>query len=74
MSKPDAYTPYAAGAKVYGAGRNMPTSGPVDNQGYVERDTQAAVRRQAFLNQMQKQQQGNYAAANSLGGPVNYGT
>lgn len=37
FQKPDAYTPYAAGAKTYGMGRPNPTSGPVDNQGYQER-------------------------------------
>lgn len=69
MSKPDAYNPYVAGAKMYGAGRSMPTLGPVDNTGYQERDMQARAKRQALLNQMQQQQQGNYMAANQLGGP-----
>lgn len=60
FEKPDAYTPYAAGAKTYGMGRANPTSGPVDNQGYQERDAIARARRSAILSRMQNQQAGNY--------------
>ena len=60
FSKPDAYTPYAAGAKTYGMGRMNPTQGPVDNQGYQERDAIARARRAAILQRMQGEQAGNY--------------
>lgn len=60
FQKPDAYTPYAAGAKTYGMGRPNPTSGPVDNQGYQERDMRARARQNAILSRMKNQQSGNY--------------
>ena len=68
FQKPDAYTPYAAGAKTYGAGRMNPTSGPVDNQGYRERDAIARARRTAILSRMQGQQAGNYMSSAVLRG------
>lgn len=77
--KPDAYTPYAAGAKTYGYGaRTNATSGPVSAdglQGYVERDNKKAglIARQAMLNKLKAGQAGNYASAAWLGGP-GYGT
>lgn len=60
FQKPDAYTPYAAGSKTYGMGRPNPTSGPVDNAGYQERDMIARARRNAILSRMQNQQAGRY--------------
>ena len=70
--KPDAYTPYAAGPKVYGAGaRTNPTSGPVSPEGlegYEGRDQRAAVARQASLNMLKAGQQGNFASPVWLGG------
>lgn len=68
MQKQDGYSPYAAGRKMYGGGRTMPTVGSVDNQGYVERDRRAAAKRQAILNRMQAGQQGNYMSQDYLGG------
>lgn len=44
------FNPYAAGNKVYGSGRPMPTSGHVtDKAGYGERDAKAAARRDALI-------------------------
>lgn len=54
------YEPYAAGSKHYGGGRNFPTSGSVNHQGYAERDNKAAVRRNAMLSRLQNMQAGNY--------------
>lgn len=58
--KPDAYTPYAAGYKMYGGGRSNPTSGPVDKAGYQERDMLNRARRNAALKKMQAAQNGDY--------------
>jgi len=58
LTKPDAYTPYAAGMKLYGGGRSNPTSGPVDKAGYQERDMLNRSKRQAVLNQLKKVQSG----------------
>ncbi|HEY9805828.1 MAG TPA: hypothetical protein V6D04_04620 [Candidatus Obscuribacterales bacterium] len=55
FSKPDAYTPYAAGAKMYGFGRPNPTSGPVSpdaQEGYQQRDMMAQARKRAILARM----------------------
>jgi len=54
------FNPYSVGDKVYGSGRPMPTLGPVNKQGYRERDRLAAARRQALLRRMQMSQAGNY--------------
>ena len=70
MDKPDAYTPYAAGAKTYGpAGSTAPTIGPVENQGYQERDQRANAMRQAWLNRLQAQQSGELMSGPALSGP-----
>jgi len=63
----------AAGNKVYGGGRSMPTIGPVDPIGYRERDAKARARRNAMLRQLQAQQRGNFASIDALGGPSPYG-
>lgn len=68
LQKPDAYTPYAAGYKMYGGGRSNPTSGPVDKAGYMERDLMNKTRRQAVLNRMKAQQAGQYNTPDSLNG------
>ena len=76
-AKPDAYTPYAVGAKTYGYGaRTNATSGPVSPdgmQGYIARDTQKAgvIARQAMLNTMKAQQTGDFASPAWLGGVQN---
>jgi len=59
------FNKYAAGNKVYGGGRPMPTVGPVDPAGYKERDA-LKVRRTAMLRRMQAQQSGNYMSPNNL--------
>ena len=66
--KPDAYTPYAAGYKLYGGGRSNPTAGPVDKAGYQERDLMNNARRDAVLRRMKAAQQGNYASPAYLNG------
>jgi hypothetical protein len=72
LTKPDAYNPYAAGAKRYGlTGNTAATTGPVSaqgQQGYQDRDREMAVRRQAVLNRMQAAQNGNYMSADYLRG------
>lgn len=39
----------AAGNKMYGGGRSMPTLGPVDRLGYAERDAKLKARNNALL-------------------------
>jgi len=68
LQKPDAYTPYAAGYKMYGGGRSNPTSGPVDKAGYMERDLMNRTRRQAVLNRMRAAQAGQYNTPAYLNG------
>lgn len=63
----------AAGNKIYGSGRPMPTLGPVDPLGYKERDAQALARRNAMLKQIQAMQQQNFMSSASLGGPLQHG-
>lgn len=58
LTKPDAWTPYAAGEKLYGGGRSNPTMGPVQKEGYDQRDMLNRTKRQAVLNQMKKAQSG----------------
>jgi hypothetical protein len=53
------FNPYAAGNKVYGAGRPNPTQGPVDKMGYRVRDRMAKARRDALLRRMRAMQRGN---------------
>lgn len=60
LKKPDAYTPYAAGYKMYGGGRSNPTSGPVDKAGYVEREMLNRAKRNAALQRMRAEQSGDY--------------
>jgi len=74
LSKPDAYTPYAAGAKMYGlqAG-SRPTAGPVDRTGYAERDKTMAARRNALLARLKMAQAGNYMSPEYLRGMQNAG-
>lgn len=64
FDKPDAYTPYASGRKMYGfAGRTNPTSGPIDPQGregYQQRDMVAQARKRAILSRMSAEQRGRY--------------
>ncbi len=57
------WSPYTAGNKVYGAGRPMPTIGPVNPAGYRERDRMAKARRNAILRRMRAMQSGNPMAA-----------
>lgn len=66
--KPDAYTPYAAGYKMYGGGRSNPTNGPVDKAGYMQRDMLNRAKRDAVLAQMRANQGGQYMSPASLNG------
>jgi hypothetical protein len=68
LTKPDAYTPYAAGYKMYGGGRSMPTSGPVDKQGYQERDLMNRARRDALLRRMRAEQAEQFMSPAYLNG------
>jgi hypothetical protein len=64
-----AFNPYAAGAKVYGAGRSNPTSGPVDKLGYKERDLATAARRNAILRRLKAMQAGKFMTPDYLRNP-----
>lgn len=59
------FNPYSAGNKVYGAGRPMPTVGPVNKAGYRKRDNMAKARRNALLRRLKAQQAGNYGSADA---------
>lgn len=59
---------YAAGNKIYGAGRSMPTMGRVDPLGYRERDALAAAKRNAILRKMQAQLGNRYLSPQWLRG------
>lgn len=69
--KPDAYNPYAAGAKQYGAaGTGAPNTGPVGaagQQGYNERERMAQVKKNAYLARMRAGQSGQYMSPEWLG-------
>lgn len=54
------FNPYAAGAKTYGMMRDAPNIGPVDKDGYRERDAKHRTRRNAILRRMKKEMGGNY--------------
>jgi len=59
--KPDAYNPYAAGAKRYGMGATGPNIGPMSAQGssgYMERDAMARAKKAAMMNPLEKQKRG----------------
>lgn len=68
MPEKKAYTinPYATGNKIYGLGRNNPTSGPVDPVGYRERDARNA-RRNALLRYLKAGQKNKYMSSDWLG-------
>lgn len=68
FKKPDAYTPYAAGYKMYGGGRSNPTSGPVDKAGYMERERLNRAKRNAALARLKAEQSGNYNSPAFLNG------
>lgn len=52
------FTPYAAGRRMYGMGRDFPTAGTVDKIGYRERDALANARKDAVIRRMKAQSQG----------------
>jgi hypothetical protein len=62
------FNPYAAGNKHYGAGRAMPTIGPVASpEGYAERDNRAKARMNAIQRRMKAGDQGNPTASAVMG-------
>lgn len=63
------FNSYAAGNKIYGAGRSNPTSGPVDKLGYRERDLLIRARRNALLRRLKATQNKNFMSKDFLGGP-----
>jgi hypothetical protein len=70
ITNPNAYTPYAAGRKLYGYGRSNPTSGAIGTDGmagYRERDRRTRLRRQNSLAKMQAAQQNQYLSPQFLG-------
>lgn len=61
---------YAAGNKIYGAGRTSPhMGGGLDRLGYAERDAKAKAKRNAMLRRMKAGAQGNFMSQDWLGGP-----
>lgn len=46
------FNKYAAGAKRYGMIRDAPNIGPVDPQGYAERDLRMAARKRAIMKRL----------------------
>lgn len=60
MARQYQINPYAAGEKVYGLGRTMPTMGPVDPLGYRERDLATQTRRNALLRLLKANAKKNY--------------
>lgn len=77
LAKPDAYTPYAAGAKMYGIGRDHPQDGTMQSAaaqtGYRERDLANRAKRSAYLNRMRAAQNGNYMSTDYLNPSVQPG-
>lgn len=68
--QPYDFNAYAAGNKIYGAGRSFPNLGPTsDPQGYRERDLAARAKRNALLRRLQAQNSGRFMSAPWLGGP-----
>lgn len=53
------FNPYAAGNKVYKAGSNAPTRGPVSAKGMLGYKTRSATQN-AILRRLRAQQSGNY--------------
>lgn len=62
------FNAYAAGNKVYGGGRSMPTIGPVDKLGYRERDLKTRARRNAMLRRLKASSKKKYMSSDYLGG------
>jgi hypothetical protein len=58
----DGLNRYAAGNKVYGSGRPMPTVGRVDPMGYRERDAKLKTQQSAILSKLRAMLTGNYAS------------
>jgi hypothetical protein len=56
------YLPYAAGDKIYGAGRDAPNIGPVDPMGHATRDLKYQARRTAMLRRLQATQANDYGS------------
>lgn len=61
-----AFSPYAAGAKIYGQVGSSPTMGPVDKTGYAARDNKLAARKNALLQMMKSRNAGAYGSPDSL--------
>ena len=61
-----AFTPYAAGKKIYGQVGSSPTMGPVDKTGYAQRDAKLAARKNALLQMMKSRNAGAYGSPDSL--------
>lgn len=61
---------YATGNKVYGAGRPMPTIGPVDKSGYRERDAKQMIWKNALSRRVGGRPQPVSDAPNSFKQPI----
>lgn len=61
-----AFSPYAAGKKIYGQVSSSPTMGPVDKTGYAARDAKKAARKNAVMQMIKNRNAGAYGAPDSL--------
>lgn len=70
MGKPDSFNAYAAGNKIYGlGGRSAPNIGQaLDPTGYINRDTEVRLKRNALLRRMKAQASGRFMSSDWLGG------
>lgn len=64
---------YAVGSKTYRGVSSAPNYGPVDQQGYAERDRKYKTRKKntALLRRIQAKQKGRYISADYLSSPQN---
>lgn len=69
MAKSYDFNSYAAGNKVYGAGRPFPNIGAVDKMGYRERELRTKAKRNAMLRRLKAGAARKYMNKDWLGGP-----
>jgi len=64
---------YDVGSKVYRGVSSAPNIGPVDKQGYAERDRKYKTRKRntALLRRIQAKQKGRYISSDYLSAPQN---
>lgn len=62
------FNPFSAGNKIYESTGNSPNGGGPTNDplAYIDRDTEALVRRNAMLRRLKANAKGNYMSSDSL--------